>query len=268
MKVALTIAGSDSGGGAGIQTDLHTFAAHGLHGTTAITAVTAQNSTGVKAWAVVDPSLVESQIDAVASDMPVAAAKTGMLGTAPVVEAVVRALRRHRIAPLVVDPVMVARSGDRLVDASAQQAYVELLLPLATVLTPNLLEAEALLGRPVRDLEAMRSAARDLQAMGPGAVLVKGGGLPAGGAAVDVLFDGRQVLDLTDPRIDTPHTHGTGCTLSAALAARLALGDSIVDAVRHAKAYLTEGLRRAYAVGHGRGCVRHHEVVAPGPAIR
>ena len=268
MKVALTIAGSDSGGGAGIQTDLHTFAAHGLHGTTAITAVTAQNSTGVRAWAVVEPSLVEAQVDAVASDMPVAAAKTGMLGTAPVVEAVVRALRRHRIAPLVVDPVMVARSGDRLVDASAQRAYVELLLPLATLLTPNLLEAEALLGRPVRDLESMRRAARDLQALGPGAVLVKGGGLAAGAEAVDVLFDGREAHDLSSPRIDTPHTHGTGCTLSAAIAARLAIGDPIVEAVRHAKDYLTEGLRRAYAVGQGRGCVRHHGVVAPGPAIR
>ena len=268
MKVALTIAGSDSGGGAGIQTDLHTFACHGLHGTTAITAVTAQNSTGVRAWAVVEPSLVEAQIDAVASDMPVAAAKTGMLGTAAVIEAVVRALRRHPIAPLVVDPVMVARSGDRLVDASAQRAYVELLLPLAAVLTPNLLEAEALLGRHVHDLDGMRSAARDLQAMGPGAVLVKGGGLPAGADAVDVLFDGRGTHDLSAPRVDTPHTHGTGCTLSAAIAARLAMGDPVLVAVRHAKAYLTEGLRRAYAVGRGRGCVGHHGDVAPGPTIR
>jgi hydroxymethylpyrimidine/phosphomethylpyrimidine kinase len=268
VKVALTIAGSDSGGGAGIQTDLHTFAAHGLHGTTAITAVTAQNSTGVRAWAVVEPSLVEAQVDAIASDMTVAAAKTGMLGTAPVVEAVVRAIRRHRIAPLVVDPVMVARSGDRLVDASAQRAYVELLFPLATLLTPNLLEAEALLGRPVRDLEAMRRAARDLQAMGPRAVLVKGGGLAPGREAVDVLFDGREVHDLPAPRIDTPHTHGTGCTLSAAIAARLAIGDPVADAVRHAKDYLTEGLRRAYAVGQGRGCVGHPGTVASGPAIR
>src|SRR5512137_1739137 len=167
MRVALTIAGSDSGGGAGIQTDLHAFAAHGLHGTSAVTAVTAQNSTGVRAWSIVDPDLVEAQIEAVTSDMPVAAAKTGMLGTAAVVEAVVRALRRGPSLPLVVDPVMVARSGDRLVDASAQQAYVALLLPLATVLTPNLAEAEALLGRPVRDRAAMRSAVRDLAALGP-----------------------------------------------------------------------------------------------------
>jgi hydroxymethylpyrimidine/phosphomethylpyrimidine kinase len=266
MKVALTIAGSDSGGGAGIQTDLHTFASHGLHGTSAITAITAQNSTGVSAWAVVDPALVEAQIDAVASDMPVAAAKTGMLGTAAVIEAVVRALRRHAIGPLVVDPVMVARSGDRLVDASAQQAYVALLLPIATVLTPNLLEAEALLGRPVRDLEGMRRAARDLQAMGPGAVLVKGGGLAPGEDAVDVLFDGSDLHDLPAPRIDTPNTHGTGCTLSAAIAARLAMGQPVAEAVRGAKAYLTDGLRASYAVGKGRGCVRHHGVVASRPA--
>ena len=266
MKVALTIAGSDSGGGAGIQTDLHAFASHGLHGTTAITAITAQNSTGVSAWTVVDPALVEAQIDAVASDMPVAAAKTGMLGTAAVIEAVVRSLRRHGVRPLVVDPVMVARSGDRLVDASAQEAYVALLLPMATVLTPNLLEAEALLGRPVRDLEAMRRAARDLHALGPAAVLVKGGALEAARDAVDVLFDGTVLHDLPEPRIDTPNTHGTGCTLSAAIAARLATGDPIAEAVRGAKAYLTAGLRASYAVGKGRGCVRHHRVVATGPA--
>lgn len=268
MKVALTIAGSDSGGGAGIQTDLHTFAAHGLHGTSAITAVTAQNSTGVRAWAAVEPSLVEAQIDAVTSDMPVAAAKTGMLGTAGVVEAVVRALRRHPLGRLVVDPVMVARSGDRLVDASAQGAYVALLLPMASVLTPNLQEAEAFLGRPVRDVAAMRLAAVDLHALGPAAVLVKGGGLGGGEDAVDVLFDGGETFDLLEPRIDTPHTHGTGCTLSAAIAARLAWGQEVGEAVRGAKAYLTEGLFLAYAVGRGRGCVGHHPVVAPGPAIR
>lgn len=263
MRVALTIAGSDSGGGAGIQTDLHAFAAHGLHGTSAITAVTAQNSTGVRAWSVVDPALVEAQIDAVTSDMRVAAAKTGMLGTAAVVEAVVRSLRRRPAGPLVVDPVMVARSGDRLVDASAQEAYVALLLPLATVLTPNLMEAEALLGRPVRDLAAMRAAARDLAGLGPASVLVKGGGLE-GGAAIDVLCDGHAVIDVVSRRVDTPNTHGTGCTLSAAIAARLALGATVTDAVRGAKDYLDAGLRESYAVGHGRGCVRHHRVVASG----
>ena len=260
MKVVLSIAGSDSGGGAGIQTDLHAFAAHALHGATAITAITAQNSTGVLAWATVEPSLVEAQIDAVASDMAVAATKTGMLGTAAIVEAVVRAVRRNRVGPLVVDPVMVARSGDALVDASARRAYVELLFPLAAVITPNLLEAEALLGQPVRDVAAMREAARALWALGPAAVLVKGGGMAASGEAVDVLFDGRETLEISAPRIDTPHTHGTGCTLSAAIAARLAWGQPIGEAIRGAKDYLTEGLRRAHAVGKGRGCVGHHMV--------
>jgi len=267
MRVALTIAGSDSGGGAGIQTDLHAFAAHGLHGTTAVTAVTAQNSVGVRAWAVVEPSLVEAQIDAVATDMPVAAAKTGMLATAEGIEAVVRAVRRNRIAPLVVDPVMVARSGDRLLDPAGERACVELLLPLADVLTPNVFEAEVLLGRPVRDAEDMRRAARDLLALGPRAVLVKGGGIP-GAEALDVLHDGRELVELSAPRVDTPNTHGTGCALSAAIAARLALGAGVLQAVRGAKAYLTEGLRRSYAAGRGRGCVGHHAVVAPGAPPR
>jgi hydroxymethylpyrimidine/phosphomethylpyrimidine kinase len=268
MKVALSIAGSDSGGGAGIQTDLHTFAAHALHGTTAITAVTAQNTTGVSAWATVEPSLVEAQIDAVCEDMPVAAAKTGMLGTAEVVLAVVRALGRHPVPLLVVDPVMVARSGDRLVDETAERAYRAHLLPLAALLTPNVPEAETLLGRPVRDLEAMRRAARDLQRLGPRAVLVKGGALAGEGAAVDVFFDGRESFDLSVPRIDTPHTHGTGCTLSAAVVARLALGDGMAEAVRTAKRYLTEALRNGYSVGRGRGCVRHGGGVASGAPTR
>ncbi len=267
MRVALTIAGSDSGGGAGIQTDLHAFAAHGLHGTSAITAVTAQNTVGVTAWAPVEPGLVEAQIDAVAQDMPVAAAKTGMLPSAAVIEAVVRAVRRNRLTTLVVDPVLLARSGDRLVDATAERACVELLLPLATVATPNAAEAGALLGRLVLDLDGLMAAARDLHALGPRAVLVKGGAIP-GPRAVDVLFDGSELVLLSVDRVDTPHTHGTGCTLSAAIAARLALGDGLRDAVAAAKDYLTAGLRDAYCVGRGRGCVRHHEVVAPGRAAR
>ncbi len=262
MIVALSIAGSDSGGGAGLQADLHAFAAHGLHGATAVTAVTAQNTAGVTAWQVVDPALVEAQIDAVASDMPVAAAKTGMLGTAEVVTAVARALRRHRVGPVVVDPVMVARSGDRLVDRSAQAAYEALLLPIATVLTPNLSEAEALLGRPIRDREGMRRAARDLRALCPGSILVKGGGLPEGEDAVDVLLDGDDLFEIPAARVRTPNTHGTGCTLSAAITAHLARGASVAEAVRRAKAYLVEALRASYCVGRGRGCVRHHPVVA------
>jgi hydroxymethylpyrimidine/phosphomethylpyrimidine kinase len=256
MQVVLTIAGSDSGGGAGIQADLLTFAAHGLHGTSAITAVTAQNSVGVSDWAAITSRLVVAQIEAVAGDMRVAATKTGMLANAEIIVAVADAAGRLALGPLVVDPVMVAKSGDRLLDAEAERAYVTRLLPQATLLTPNLLEAEALLGRPVRDLPAMREAARALHALGPRAVLVKGGALP-GADATDVLFDGDTVVDVSAPRVETRNTHGTGCTLSAAIASRLALGDGLLEAVRGAKAYLTEALRRSYTVGHGRGPVDH-----------
>jgi len=255
MKVALTIAGSDSGGGAGIQADLKTFAAHGVHGTSAITAVTAQNSVEVRAWTALDPALVVSQIEAVADDMAVGAAKTGMLATASIVAAVAECFARLKLTRLVVDPVMVAKGGHRLLDVDAERAYVERLLPLADVVTPNLPEAEALLGRPVRSLEEMRAAARDLRALGPAAVVVKGGHLD--GAAVDVFFDGERVEELRADRIETNNTHGTGCTFSAAIAARLALGVDLAEAVRGAKGYLTEAIRRSYSVGHGHGPVDH-----------
>ncbi len=261
MKVVLTVAGSDSGGGAGIQADLRTFAAHGLHGASAVTAVTAQNSVGVSDWVALEPRMVAAQIEAVATDMPVAAAKTGMLATAPIVEAVAEAVARLRLAPLVVDPVMVARSGDRLLAPAAERAYVERLFPLATLLTPNLHEAEALLGRRVRDVPAMREAARDLASLGPAAVLVKGGALE--GEAVDVLLAGESLLELRGPRVETEHTHGTGCTLSAAICARLALGEGLAGAVRGAKAWLGEALRRAYATGKGRGVPDHLHALAP-----
>jgi hydroxymethylpyrimidine/phosphomethylpyrimidine kinase len=255
VKVVLTVAGSDSGGGAGIQADLRTFAAHGVHGTSAITAVTAQNSVAVLDWVALDPRMVVAQMEAVASDMPVAAAKTGMLATAAIVSAVAAALERLRVPLVVVDPVMIAKSGDRLLDRDAETAYRERLLPLATVVTPNLPEAESLLGRPVRTLAEMREAARALRAMGPRAVVVKGGHLE--GDAVDVFWDGERMEDLSAPRIATKNTHGTGCTYSAAIAARLALGDPLLDAVRGAKAYLTEAIRRSYSVGRGHGPVDH-----------
>ncbi len=255
MNVVLTVAGSDSGGGAGIQADLRTFAAHGVHGTSAITAVTAQNSVAVLDWVALDPRMVVAQMEAVASDMPVAAAKTGMLATAAIVSAVAAAIERLRLPLIVVDPVMVAKSGDRLLDRDAETAYRERLLPLATVVTPNLPEAESLLGRPVRTLAEMREAARALRAMGPRAVVVKGGHLE--GDAVDVFWDGERMEDLSAPRIATKNTHGTGCTYSAAIAARLALGDPLLDAVRGAKAYLTEAIRRSYSVGRGHGPVDH-----------
>jgi hydroxymethylpyrimidine/phosphomethylpyrimidine kinase len=254
MKVALTIAGSDSGGGAGIQADLRTFAAHRLHGTSAIAAVTAQSSVGVSAWVALEPAMVVAQIEAVATDMTIAASKTGMLANAGIISAVADAVERFSLGPLVVDPVMVAKSGDRLLDAEAERAYVERLFPKATLLTPNLHEAAALLGRPVDDLAAMRRAARELASLGARAVLVKGGARADG---VDVLWDGSALLDIPGPRVETENVHGTGCTLSAAICARLARGATLVDAVRGAKVYLIEGLRRSYTVGRGRGPVDH-----------
>lgn len=263
MKVALTIAGSDSGGGAGIQADLKTFAAHGVHGTSAITAVTAQNSVAVTDYVALEPRIVVAQIEAVASDMVVSAAKTGMLATQAIVEAVAAVVARLHIPNLVVDPVMVAKSGDRLLDAAAETAYVRHLFPVATVVTPNLAEAEALLGRPVRTLAAMREAARAIKDMGPRAVVVKGGHLE--GPPVDVYFDGRRLEDLSGERIATRNTHGTGCTYSAAIAARLALGSGLADAVREAKAYLTEAIRRSYSVGRGHGPVDHLHTLRQAP---
>lgn len=262
MKVVLTIAGSDSGGGAGIQADLRTFAAHGVHGTSAISAVTAQNSVAVTAWVALEPEMVAAQVEAVATDMPVAATKTGMLATAAIIEAVAEAAGRLALGPLVVDPVMIAKSGDRLIDAAAERAYVERLFPRAALVTPNAHEAGLLAGRPVRDVASMREAARALHALGARAVLVKGGGLE--GDAVDVFFDGARLEELRSERVETRNTHGTGCTLSAAICARLALGDGLVEAVRGAKSYLVEGLRRSYAVGRGRGVVDHlHPLTRP-----
>jgi hydroxymethylpyrimidine/phosphomethylpyrimidine kinase len=251
MNVALTIAGSDSGGGAGIQADLKTFAAHGLHGASAITAVTAQNSVGVTDWVALDPRMVVAQIEAVATDMPVVAVKTGMLAAPGIVAAVAEAVARLDLRRLVVDPVMVAKSGDRLLDPEAERAYVDRLFKVAAVLTPNLPEAEALLGRAVRSLEAMRQAARDLRAAGPRVVVVKGGHLE--GQAVDVFYDGRHLEDVPGERIPTANTHGTGCTFSAAIASRLGLGAEPIEAVRGAKDYVTEAIRRSYAVGRGHG---------------
>jgi hydroxymethylpyrimidine/phosphomethylpyrimidine kinase len=238
MKVALTIAGSDSGGGAGLQADLRTFAAHGLHGASAVTAVTAQNSVAVTAWVALEPAMVSAQIDRAT------------------VAAVAEAVARHRLPHLVVDPVMMAKSGDRLLDPEAERAYVELLFPLAAVVTPNLWETEALLGRPVRTLDAMREAARDLRALGPRAVVVKGGHLE-GDEATDVFHDGARMVDLPAARVATAHTHGTGCTYAAAIAARLGLGHELLTAVRGAKEYLTEAIRRSYRVGRGHGPVDH-----------
>jgi hydroxymethylpyrimidine/phosphomethylpyrimidine kinase len=228
--------------------------------------VTAQNSVAVLDWVALEPRMVVAQIEAVASDMAIAATKTGMLATAAIVFAVAEAIERLRLPLVVVDPVMVAKSGDRLLAAEAEAAYRDRLIPLATVLTPNLPEAEALLGRPVRTLADMRAAARDLHALGPRAVVVKGGHLE--GDAIDVLFDGETLEELSTARIATANTHGTGCTSAAAIAARLALGDALADAVRAAKAYLTEAIRRSYSVGRGHGPVDHLHPLASGSVRR
>lgn len=251
----LTIAGSDSGGGAGIQADLKTFLALGCHGMSAVTALTAQNTVGVKAIHEVPPDFVIAQMDAVASDIGVDAAKTGMLASAPIIEAVAKAIEVHDIRPLVIDPVFVSKHRDRLLAEDAVEALTTRLFPLAAVVTPNLYEAEALVGAEVGSLDEMKEAARVLHAMGPASVLVKGGHLEGSPGSVDVLFDGDNFTEIGGPRYDTEDTHGTGCTLAAGIAARLARGDTIGDAVRYAKDFVGGAIRHALRIGQGYGPV-------------
>jgi hydroxymethylpyrimidine/phosphomethylpyrimidine kinase len=252
---ALTIAGSDSGGGAGIQADLKTFFALGCHGMSALTALTAQNTVAVTAIHEVPPEFVIAQIDAVVSDIGVDAAKTGMLSSAGIVEAVAKAVEVHGIKRLVVDPVFVSKHRDHLLAPEAVSALTDRLLPLAEVVTPNLYEAEGLVGGgEIQSLDDMREAAKALRALGPRFVLVKGGHLP-GDSAIDVLFNGRDFVELTGPRFDTKDTHGTGCALSAAIAARLAHGDNTETAVRTAKEFVAGAIRHGLRIGKGYGPV-------------
>jgi hydroxymethylpyrimidine/phosphomethylpyrimidine kinase len=253
LPVALTIAGSDSGGGAGIQADLKTFAALGVHGTSAITAVTAQNTITVLEIHEIPARVIRAQIDAVVDDIGVQAAKTGMLANAEIIEAVSAAIRDHRIENLVVDPVMVAKGGARLLQSNAIAALSEYLLPLAAIVTPNIPEAEVLLGRRLTSLEDRRQAARDLVALGPRAAVVKGG--HANGDATDVYWDGVELVELPGRRINTGNTHGSGCAFSAAIAAGLAKGESPLDAVRAAKAFITGAIEHSLEVGRGHGPV-------------
>ncbi|CAA9337456.1 MAG: Hydroxymethylpyrimidine phosphate kinase ThiD [uncultured Frankineae bacterium] len=257
--VALTVAGSDSSGGAGIQADLKTFAALGVFGASAITALTAQNTTGVRDVHGVPVANVVAQVEAVLDDLDVRAVKTGMLATAEVVRAV--AGLADRLPHLVVDPVMVASSGARLLEASAERAYVDALLPRAAVLTPNLHEAQVLLGAPITTLDEQREAARALGELGPRAVLVKGGHTVAGAGdeAVDVLWDGERLLELRAPRVAGTNDHGTGCSLASAIAAGLAKGDDLVTAVASAKAYVARALAggATWRLGRGHGPLDH-----------
>ncbi|MCX7848880.1 bifunctional hydroxymethylpyrimidine kinase/phosphomethylpyrimidine kinase [Thermus sp.] len=256
MRVALTIAGSDSGGGAGVQADLKTFFRFGVYGASALTLVTAQNTLGVEALHLLPPELVYAQIRSVAQDLPLHAAKTGALGDAGIVQAVAEGVRRFGIAPLVVDPVMVAKGGDPLLAPEAVSALKEGLFPLADLITPNRLEAEALLGSPIRTLEEAKAAAMALLELGPRAVLLKGGHLE-GEEAVDLLATREGVRAFSAPRVRTRNTHGTGCTLSAAITALLAQGKPLEEAVAQAKAYLTRALETAPPLGRGHGPLNH-----------
>lgn len=260
MRTALTIAGSDSGAGAGIQADLKTFAACGVYGTSAITAVTAQNTLGVTAWEAVSTDLVVAQIEAVAGDLPPHAVKTGMLATAAIVEAVAAAIGGLDLPNLVVDPVMIAKGGDRLLRDDAVAAIKVHLLRLAEIVTPNIPEAEVLSGASIRTVADMRAAARRIHILGPRVVVVKGGHMhaaDAGGVVIDVVCTPDEEFELRGPRFETRHTHGTGCTFAAAAAAFLAQDQPVDEALRHAREYLEGAIRHAPGLGQGHGPLNH-----------
>jgi hydroxymethylpyrimidine/phosphomethylpyrimidine kinase len=252
---ALTVAGSDSGGGAGVQADLKTFTAFQVFGMSVITALTAQNSMGVHGILNVEPAFVARQIDVVLDDFGADAVKVGMLSTAPIVGAVAGRLRARGQARVVVDPVMIAKSGDPLLQPDARRALMEELLPLAHVVTPNLHEAAALADMPVTTEGEMEEAARRIAALGPRHVIVKGGHLKD--SATDLLWDGRTLTRFPAPHIESTSTHGTGCTFSSAIAAGLAHGRPLADAVREAKAYVTAAIRGGFQAGRGVGALRH-----------
>jgi hydroxymethylpyrimidine/phosphomethylpyrimidine kinase len=255
-RIALTIAGSDSGGGAGIQADLKTFQRFGVYGTSALTLITAQNTVGIRELYLLPPELVAKQIAAVVEDLDVAAAKTGALGSDELIGAVATAVKEHAIPNLVVDPVMISKSGELLLPERAVEALKRRLFPMAVLVTPNLHEAALLLGGSVETEEGMRDAARAVCALGAAAVLVKGGRLP-GDEAVDLLYDGAQFVRLPAPRIDSRHTHGTGCTYSAAITALLARGEALADAVHQAKDFVSRAIATAPGLGGGSGPINH-----------
>lgn len=258
MKKILTIAGSDSGGGAGIQADLKTIAALGEYGASVITSITAQNTLGVQGAYPLDAQWVERQLDSVCGDIAFDAAKTGMLANEAIIKSVSAKIRQYQLNKVVVDPVMVATSGDILLEKQAVQALIDELVPLAYLITPNMDEAAVLSNQPVRNLEEMQSAAKKIHQLGCRYVLIKGGHLP--GEALDVLYDGKQFTTFCAPKIQSNNTHGTGCTLSAALATFLGRGLAITDAIKAAKAYLTKALQAGQhmQIGHGHGPVCHH----------
>ncbi len=266
LTTALTIAGSDSGGGAGIQADLKTFQAFGVFGTTALTAITAQNTLGVQAIHPIPIDVVRAQIDSVAEDLRPSGVKSGMLATADLVHAVAEAIRSHDLGNYVMDPVMVATSGDRLLARDAEAALITELIPLASLVTPNLHEARILTDLSIDTLEDMRAAAKVLMEMGAGAALVKGGHL-GGGEVIDLFWDGVREVTWRRTRLDTPHTHGTGCTLSAAATAGLARGLPLPEAVDQAVDFVVRAIGTAPGLGQGHGPVNHFAGTAFNPGM-
>lgn len=257
VPVALTIAGSDSGGGAGIQADLKTFAMHCIHGTSALTCVTSQNTVSVTRVDALPAAAVVAQIEAVVSDLGVQATKTGMLLNQEIINAVASQVTTLGLNDLVVDPVMVSRTGAQLIDDDAVAALRDILIPLATIVTPNRYESQILSGLEIYTLDDMRAAAQRIYHLGAKAVLVKGGGMTGNLRGVDVWFDGRQLTTLATSSVETKNTHGTGCTLSSAIAANLALGQAPLAAVRLAKDYVTTALKHSLDIGQGSGPVGH-----------
>lgn len=259
VRKALTVAGSDSGGGAGIQADLKTFAAFGVYGTSAVTAVTAQNTVEVVAIAEVPEEVVAAQIDAILEDIGADAAKTGMLSSGSIIATVADRLQAWGVSNLVVDPVMVAKSGDRLLQLTALDELKGSLLPIALIVTPNLPEAEILSGITINTEADVRRAAKAIADLGPRYVVIKGG--HRFDAPIDIVYDGRDYVELPATKIDTPNTHGTGCTFSAAITAELALGRSPLDAIISAKSFVLEALRASYSIGTGHSPVNHFHAV-------
>ena len=255
MKHVLTIAGSDTCGGAGIQADLKTMSALGVYGMSVITAVTVQNTMGVFGCQDISPEIVSAQIDAIFTDIPVDAVKIGMVSQTETIEAIANTLEKYHPQNLVVDPVMISKSGFDLLQPSAKEALIRRLIPLATVLTPNLPEAEAICGHRVQTLEDMAQCAKEICALGAKNVLIRGGHLQ--NDATDLLYDGQQFYSFPAKRIETKNTHGTGCTLSSAIASYLAMGMSVDAAVKEAKSYITDAITHSFSIGHGVGPTNH-----------
>ncbi|MBI4228929.1 MAG: bifunctional hydroxymethylpyrimidine kinase/phosphomethylpyrimidine kinase [Deltaproteobacteria bacterium] len=257
MPIALTIAGSDSGGGAGVQADLKTFTAYNVYGMSVITSITAQNTQSVAGIHDLPPEFVELQIESVVEDIGVDAVKTGMLSNKGIIASVAKKLTQYKIEKIVIDPVMRAKSGDVLLRSDAEFTLINELLPLAYLVTPNLPEAEAISGYKISSANEMKEAAEKIKSLGSQNVLIKGGHLDWSKDAIDILFDGDEFYQFSSPRIDTKNTHGTGCTYSAAICAGLAKGYDLQEAVKDAKEFVTQAIRESFDLGKGHGPLNH-----------